>query len=226
MRKFDEGAFQARHIVPVGIHVVGIDVGHDGHHRQQIQERRIGLIGLDHDVVALPQPRVGARRVQASADHESGVQVARGKHAGHQAGSGGLAMRAGYRDATLQAHQLRQHDGTRHHGDTRGPRGDHFGVVARHRGGRDDGGRARDVAGHVADGDLHAQPSQAARNRRLVQVGPADRVAQVEQHFGNAAHARAADAYEMDMLNSVFHDERPAACSQTSAIWAAASGRA
>ena len=84
LRELDEGALQARHIVPVGVHVIRVDVGHDGHHRQQVQEGRVGFIGLDHDVVALPQARIGAGGIQAAADHEGRVQPAGGQHAGHR----------------------------------------------------------------------------------------------------------------------------------------------
>ena len=41
---------QLAEVVPIGLHVVGVDVGHHRHHRQQVQERRIRLIRLHHDI--------------------------------------------------------------------------------------------------------------------------------------------------------------------------------
>jgi hypothetical protein len=41
----------------------------------------------------------------------------------------------------------------------------------------------------------------------MSQVGAADAVAKGEQHFGNAAHANAADAYEMNALNLGKHKD-------------------
>ncbi len=39
-------------IVPVGVHVVRVDVGDDFHHREQVQERGVRLVRLGHDEIA------------------------------------------------------------------------------------------------------------------------------------------------------------------------------
>ena len=65
--------------------------------------------------------------------------------------------------------------------------------------------RAADVFGGVAGVDAHAQGGQVLSYRALRLVGSGDDVALVVQHFGDAAHARAADADEMDVSDSVFH---------------------
>jgi hypothetical protein len=41
----------------------------------------------------------------------------------------------------------------------------------------------------------------------MSQVGAADAVTKGEQHFGNAAHADASDAYEMNALNLGKHKD-------------------
>ena len=41
----------------------------------------------------------------------------------------------------------------------------------------------------------------------MPQVGAADAITKGEQHFGNSAHADAADAYEMNALNLGKHKE-------------------
>ena len=62
VQEVDEGLLELREIVPVGLHVVGVDVGDHRHHRQQVQERRVGFVGLDHDVVAAAELRSWRRR--------------------------------------------------------------------------------------------------------------------------------------------------------------------
>jgi hypothetical protein len=63
VQEVDEGRLQPREVVAVGLHVVGVDVGDHRQHRQQVQERGVALVGLDHDVVARAQARVGAGAV-------------------------------------------------------------------------------------------------------------------------------------------------------------------
>jgi hypothetical protein len=133
VQEIDKRALEPAEVVAVGLHVVGVDVGHHGHHGQQVQERCVGLVGLDHDVVAAAQLGVGACAVELAADHKGRVQARLGQHAGHQAGGSGLAVGAGNGDALLQAHQLRQHERAGHHGNFFLARGQHLGVVWRDR---------------------------------------------------------------------------------------------
>ena len=42
---------------------------------------------------------------------------------------------------------------------------------------------------------------QTLGDRGTFQIGAGDLVAEIQQHLGNAAHADAADAYEMDALD-------------------------
>ncbi len=88
-------------------------------------------VGLDHVVLALPQPRVGARGNPGGRRSRRWGPAPGRQDAGHQAGRGGLAMRAGDRDAALQAHEFGQHDGARHDRDAHGARRDDLRIVAR-----------------------------------------------------------------------------------------------
>src|SRR5699024_7805098 len=45
-----------------------------------------------------------------------------------------------------------------------------------------------------------------------------DGVSQVEQHFGNPAHARTTYPDKVNAVDTMLHDETPAACSQASAM--------
>ena len=98
-----------------------------------------------------------------AADDEGGVHAGLGQDAGDERRGRRLAMRAGNGDAGLQAHQLGQHHGARHHGDAPGTRSDHLGVVTLHGGRRDHGFGTFDVRSIVAHVDMDAQRSQATR---------------------------------------------------------------
>jgi hypothetical protein len=63
----------------------------------------------------------------------------------------------------------------------------------------------RDVPGPVADLDLAAQLAEPPGRVRLAEVRTRDLVAEVQQHFRDAAHADAADAYEVDVFNLFEH---------------------
>ena len=114
-------------------------------------------------------------------------------------------MRAGDGDALLQAHQLGQQHGARHHGNAARARGQHFGVVGLDGGAGDHGLRAVDVRSLVADEDAQAEFCQPQRDRAGGDVRTRDAIAQVVQDLGDGAHARAADADEVDVLDGVLH---------------------
>ena len=171
VQKINERAFEPGKVVAVSFHVVGVDVGHHGHHRQQVQKRSIRLVGLNHDVVALPQPGIGTNAVQAPANDKGGVQPGLGQHAGHQAGGGGLAVGAGNGNPFFEAHQLRQHERAWHHGNAVFTRLDHLGVVGLHRGGGHHGVGALDVTRIMANIRGDAQRTQALEGGAVTQVG-------------------------------------------------------
>ena len=203
-------------VVPVGLHVVRIDVGDHRHDGQQIQERGIGLVSLDHDVVTTAQARIRASAVEAPANHKGGVQSGLAQHAGHQAGGGGFAVRARNGNATLETHELSQHECARHDGDVFGACCHHFGVVGLHRSGRDHRISTCDVVGGVANVGAHAQRCQALQGRAVCQVRTRDDVAQVVQHFGNAGHARTTQAYKVNVTDGVFHADKASQLATTS----------
>src|SRR5690606_4279497 len=57
----------------------------------------------------------------------------------------------------------------------------------------------------MADDDLRAGLGQPLGGGIDMQIGAADAIAEVQQHFGDAAHAGTADADEMDMFDLVLH---------------------
>ena len=60
MKEFDKRLVIRAHVTLVVLHVVGLYVGNDRHHRQQMQERGIALIRLNNKVIARPQLGIGA----------------------------------------------------------------------------------------------------------------------------------------------------------------------
>ena len=136
--KIDKRLMQFFDAVSVGIHVVFVDIGDDGHNRSQMQEGRIGLVGFGDDVFAFAQTGVGTCGIEFAADNESGVETCRAEDGGSQTGGRGFAVRTGDGDAVTEAHQFRQHQGAGNDGDLLLQRSDDFGIVFF------DGGRGND----------------------------------------------------------------------------------
>ena len=135
----------------------------------QVEERRVGLVGLGDQELALAQARVGIGRQQTPADHERRIEAAFGEHRGDEAGRRRLAVRAGDRDALLQAHQLGEHQRARHHRDAALARRDDFGIVGRDRGRHDHRVGAGDVRRRMADRDA-SRPARASRRVTALSV--------------------------------------------------------
>ena len=189
VQKLHKSGLQAGQIVAIGFHVVGIDVGHHRHHGQQVQERCIGLVCLDHDVVARAQLGIRAGTVQAPPNHKRGVKACFGQDTGHQTGGGGFAVGACNGNALFHAHQFSQHDRSWHDRNVAFAGSQHFRVVRFDCGGCDNRIGVFHIGGRVADMGLNAQGCQAVQGGAVRQVRARDLVAQVQQHFGNATHA-------------------------------------
>ena len=196
---------QTPQVMAIGFHMVGIDIRHHRHHRQQVQERRIRLIGLDDDVLAGTQPGIDARAVQSAANHKGRVQPALCQHAGDQTGRGRLAVGSGNRNALLHAHQLSQHLRAWHDGYRHLPGLHDFRVVGVHGTGCHHCFSSGHIAGSVADEGLDAQGGQPLQGSAVAEVRARHGVAHIRQHFGNAGHACATDADKMDVRDGVLH---------------------
>ena len=64
---------------------------------------------------------------------------------------------------------------------------------------------ARNIAGGMAHRGLDTQRDQPLQSCAVAEVRTRDGVAHVQQHLGDAGHARAADTDEVDMGNGVLH---------------------
>ena len=180
------------------IEMFGIDIGDDGDFGRQLQEGAVALVGLDHHPVARPQPRIGAVGIDDAAIDDGGIEIAGIEQRRNHRGGGGLAVGAGNRDAAFQPHQFGQHLRAPHHRNALGTRGEQFRIVALDRGGHHQHVGARDVLRPVADRDIDALLAQPHHIGAFRCIGALHRVAEIAQHLGDAAHADAADADEMN----------------------------
>ena len=134
MGEIDKCLLQTLQAVTVGLHVISVDIGNHRQRRRQMQEGRVGLIGLRHQKLTGAEPCVGTSRQQAATNDEGGIEATLGEYARHQRGGGRLAVSARDGDATLHAHQLGEHQGTRHHRQLGCARGNHLGIRFRNGG--------------------------------------------------------------------------------------------
>ncbi|MCY1397037.1 hypothetical protein D9M71_120250 [compost metagenome] len=202
VEELHEGLLQSIEVALVGAHVVRVDIGDHGHHRLQVQEAGVALVGLGHQVAAGAELGIGAGGVQAAADDEGRVQAAGGEDRSDQAGGGGLAVGTGDGDAVAVAHQLGEHFRARHHRDAALQGDRNLGVGFVHGAGHHQHIGVLGVLGAMADEDLRTETLQALSHDRRLEVGAGNPVAQVQQHFGDAAHAHAADADEVDTTDA------------------------
>ena len=150
----------------VALHVLVVDVGHDGDRRPQHQKRAVALVRLGHHVLAAPEPRVAAEGAEPAADHGGGIEAGPLEHQRDHRRGRGLAVRAGDRDREPQAHQLGEHLGARNHRDAAAPRLDDLRVGRTNRRRVDDDVGVADVRRGCALVDAHAADALQPRRRR------------------------------------------------------------
>ena len=114
-------------------------------------------------------------------------------------------MGARHGDALLQAHQLGEHERTRHDGNRPCARRLNLRVLFRDRAGYDDRVRPCDVLCRMTFPDFDAETLQVARHRAFGEVRAAHAIAEIREHFGDAAHTDPADAHEMHVFDFVLH---------------------
>ena len=180
------------------VHVLRVHVGDDADGRRQPEEAAVALVGLDHHPVALAKPGIGAVGVDDAAVDHGGLEPRRIEQAGDDGGRRRLAVRAGDRDRRVQPHDLAQHVGAADDGQPAAARLLQLGIVGLDRGRDHQHLRLAQILGLVADADRHAHAAQALHVGVLGNVRALHAVAHAVQDLGDAAHADAADADEMD----------------------------
>ena len=155
----------------IGVHVVGIDIGHHRHDRIQVQKRCIRFISLHHDVVTGTEFGIRTSTDESPANHESGVEIGGCQHTGDQTGGGGFAMRTCNGNALFQTHQLGQHHGARHHRHEFLMGRHHFRVVRLHGRGCDHRASTGNVRRIMTDLGANPHGLQASKHWTISDVG-------------------------------------------------------
>ena len=162
------------------------------------QEAAVALVGLHHHPIAGAKARVAAIGIDDAAVDDGGIDSAGIQQGGNHAGGGGLAMRSGHGNGAFKAHQLGQHLGAAHHGNARLKGGRHLWIIALDRRAGDNHRRIAQILALVANHYRDAAGAQPFHHIPLGNVGALHPVAQIVHHLGNARHANAANADEMD----------------------------
>ncbi len=200
VHEFQKSPLHLAHVA-VAIHVLPVDVGDHRKHGRQFQERAVALIGLDYHVFRVAHAGIGAHGVHPPTDDDRGIKAPRSQHGGDHGGGRSLAVHPGNGDAVLQAHQLRQHLGARDDRDMESVGFGDLGILPDNRRTHHYDFRTSNIFRCVPFEDGGAQASQPLRDGGILQIRARNPVAKVDQHLGNAAHADAPDADEMNALD-------------------------
>src|SRR4051812_44481084 len=200
IHKFDEGILHIVHVA-VAVHVLAIDVCDHGEDGRKLQKATVALVGFSDQILRLAHACVGAHGIDAPADNNRRIETACGKHSSDHRSRRRFAVHAGDGNAVLQAHQFGQHLCALDDGDVNVAGGEDLRVVFSYRRAGDDDFRTGDIFHAVAFMNSGAEFGKALGNRAAAQVGARDLESKVEQDFGDAAHADAADSYKMHALD-------------------------
>jgi hypothetical protein len=138
--------------------------------------------------------------IDASTDHERGIEMSRSEDGSDHRSCGGFPVRTSNGDAVFQAHQFREHFGTRNNWNFSIVGFDDFRIVRLHRGGSDDDVRAIGVRSLVSLENGRAQFLQPFGDVGELHVRAGNGIAQRQKDFGDAAHSDSADAHEVNAL--------------------------
>ena len=180
------------------IEMFRIDIGDDGDVGGQLQKRAVALVRLDDHPVARAAPRIGAIGVDDAAVDDGGIEAGGVEQGRDQRSRRGLAVGAGDRDALLEPHQLGEHLGAPDDGNAPQARRRQLRIVAPDRSGDDDHRGVADLRRVMADEHARATFAQAFDVGVVARVRALHLVTDIEQHLGDAGHADAADADEMN----------------------------
>jgi len=204
VHEVEVGALDVGHVA-VAIHVFAVEVGDDGEDGGEFEEGAVAFIGFGDEVLGGAEAGVGAEGVDASSDYDGGVKAAGGEDRGDHGGGGGFAVHAGDGDAVFEAHEFGEHFGALDDGDFAGVCFEDFWVEGTDGGAGDDNCGVADVGGCVALVDGGAEGGESIGNGSAAKVRAGDGDAEVEEDFGDTAHADSADADEVRVLGCCEH---------------------
>src|ERR1700688_5195027 len=182
------------------IEVLAVDGGDHRDDRRKQEKAAVALVRFHHEVIPFAQLRGGPRLIYAAADDEGGIEMRCGQNRSDHGGGGGFSVGSGDGDAIFQAHQFGKHLGARNHRDFHFVRFDDFGIAGDDRGRGHHHVRAIDVDSFMRIEDCGAKWGEPLGDSRRLAIGAGDRIAQRQKHFGDAAHADAAYAHQVNAL--------------------------
>src|SRR6266566_648438 len=199
IHKLDEGVLNVfeRGVL---VEVFAINRSYHSDHRREHQEAAVALIRFHDKIFAFAKPRGSARLVDFPADHKRGVKMRGRQHRSNDRGRSGLAVRASHGDSVFQPHQLGKHLRARNHRKLVLVGFDDLGIIHSHSGGSYDDVRAFDVGSFMPFIDCSAHVLQPFGDGRWLDVRAGHRIAERKEHFGDAAHADAADTHQVNAL--------------------------
>ncbi len=178
-----------------------IDVGHDRQDGREFQKGTVALVGFHHQKITVTHTGISAAHgADFAADNNGGIQTGVVQDGGNNGSGGGLAVAASNGDAVFQAHQFGQQLAARDHRNLQPPRFHQFRIALIYRGGNHQGACSLYIGRGMSGVNLRAQAGEVLRGGRQLQIGPANLIPEVKQHFGDPAHSDPADPREMQML--------------------------
>jgi len=170
--------------------------------RALVEERRVVLVGLDHEGIAAAEPGRYAQIRRHATDQVSGVAPGLAQDPCHEAARGGLAMRTRHRDDMPGSQHLAREPfrpGTV--GDTAVEQlFDHRDASGHHVADDHHIRRRLQLARRVALGHRDSERRQLIAHRGIyVPVAAGDTMARLARNSGHARHEGSADAEDMDV---------------------------
>ena len=200
----EKGLLDIGHVA-VAIHMLAIEIGHDGENRRQLEKRAIALVGLGHQELARAKLRIRTQCIDAAADNHRRIETACSQHRGHHRCRRRLAMHSGNGDAVFEAHQLGQHLGALNDLNLALARLQDFRIRSRHRRAGHNHRCVNYILRIVAFVDCRAKLGESIGHRTAAQIGTGDLDTEAQQNLGDAAHADAAYPDEVRVLRRRKH---------------------
>ncbi len=170
VQEVNKRLLQVLKIALIGVHMVSFDVGHNRHHRLQMQERRIALIRFSNQIPAVAQTGMGACCFNQSAVNKGRIETRFCINTRHHRRGGRFAMGTRNGDAMTKTHQLSQHLRATDHRDTLFTCRHQFGVILRNGAGNHDDAGISHVFGAMVKINGGTQRNQVLRHRIRGQI--------------------------------------------------------
>ncbi len=180
--------------------MIGFDVGENGAEQREFEMGAIALVGLDDQPLAVGPLRSGAEVGDVAADDEARTHPGLREDQHQHRGGRGLAVGAGHSERPCPRTDRREHAGAAQHGHPGGSGLVEFDVPFGDRGRCGHRVDAVDEGAVVTDVHLDAGGADPFEHRVVPEVGPRHHVPHLGERDGDRAHARTADADDVEAV--------------------------